>query len=100
MTRNFGIITSKSELSRRRLLDGGTNTVGGSQGDKYASPNAIRFPAASLPANLAPLLQASFYSRVQQALVDSFALLFCVCFVVTLLLSVPLAVFLLFFASF
>jgi hypothetical protein len=40
----------------------------------------------------------SFIHRVQQALVDSFALLFCVCFVIVLLLSTPLAIFLLFFA--
>jgi hypothetical protein len=40
----------------------------------------------------------SLIQRVQQALVDSFALLFCVCFVIVLLLSIPLAIFLLFFA--
>lgn len=100
MTRNFGILTGKSELSRRTALDGGINTQSGSHG-AYAihRTNLNSLPAPSLPANLAPL-RASFYSRVQQALVDSFALLFCVCFVFSLALSVPLAIFLLFIASF
>jgi hypothetical protein len=44
MTRHWG-------LSSRTAFDGGTNPQSGSHGDRYASPNIIRFPAPSLPAN-------------------------------------------------
>lgn len=53
--RQFGIVNSKLDLSGRRLLDGGTNTVDGSRGEgTQTNPhaeNVIRFPAPSLPAN-------------------------------------------------
>jgi hypothetical protein len=99
--RQFGIVNSKLDLSSRTAFDGGTNPQSGSLGaHAIHRTNLNSFPAPSLPAHLAPLLRASFYSRVQQALVDSFALLFGVFFMITILLSVPLAIFLLFFASF
>jgi hypothetical protein len=90
------------EKSSREVRDGGSTTLPGSHGavTKYTSGAETSSPVlSSLPANLA-LLRAPFFSRVQQALVDSFALLFAVFFMITILLSVPLAVFLLFFASF
>jgi hypothetical protein len=90
--------------SPQTVVTGESDQSAGSHGavTKYNSgaETVICSPVlSSLPANLA-LLRAPFYSRVQQALVDSFALLFCVFFMITVLLSVPLAVFLLLFASF
>jgi hypothetical protein len=54
--RQFGIVNSKLDLSGRRLLDGGTNTVGGSRGEGTKTnphaENIIRLPVlSSLPAN-------------------------------------------------
>jgi hypothetical protein len=46
MTRHFGL------TSRAAFVDGGTNPQPGSRGDKYASPNLIKFPAPSLPDKL------------------------------------------------
>jgi len=50
--RNWGLSES-SKLSSRTAFDGGTNPQSGSHGDRYASPNIIRFPApTSLPGQL------------------------------------------------
>lgn len=106
VTRHSDLHSDDSLSSRRVLADGGSggNIPGGSRG-----ANAIQAPKLSSPAisslgrsNLERRSSAapSFILRVRQALIDSFALLFCVCLVVALVLSVPLSIFLLLFASF
>jgi hypothetical protein len=49
MMRDSGV--SVDNLSNRAATSGGEPSQPGPHGDRYASPNVIRFPAASLPAN-------------------------------------------------
>ena len=88
-------------LSSRPVLDGGTNTQGGSRGvtQYYAETCSSPAIASSLPANLAPS-SASFYCRaiellkalnVAQALRDVFLALGVLLLLLIVLGAIPLA---------
>jgi hypothetical protein len=77
MTRHFG-------LSSRTAFDGGTNPQPGSHGDKYASPNVIRFPApTSLPDNSELLSRAPLFIPDDTCAICALAVVVS-CFVVAL----------------
>lgn len=106
----------RAELSSRPVLDGGIDTQGGSRGDNaiqlIAENSSTFLPRASSPSNLAPL-PASFYSHeldpvsplrsrpyLLQLALDILAVVVCVFVICATAASLPLAVFLLLFASF
>jgi hypothetical protein len=83
-----------SHLSRREAHDGGFTTLPGSHGVTQYHADSIPLP----PRQSGRALLKRGY--ITQALIDSTAVLFCFLFVLSVALSIPLALFLLLFARF
>lgn len=95
MTLNLisGTVSDKTSL---RVADGGRQRAGSRGAHAIPAPDSIPLPAGSI-SRIKPTLERG---HVSQALLDLSALLFVLLLGVCLLLSVPLSIFLLFFASF
>lgn len=95
--RNFGIVNSVVHMtSRRPVDDGGFNQRGGSHG-AVTHANSILFLPDPHGLSGRALLKRGY---VAQALIDSTTVLFGFLFLLSVALSIPLAIFLLLFAVF